>query len=78
MIACMNLPTPTHGAGCEKRSIFKGSLTDFNSELSFSVIGCLTKAKEHSLLYWLPITGGRITLPRILVLWEMQLASSRI
>ena len=41
----------------------------------------LTKAKEPSLPYYIPITGGRIIgfppFPRVLVLHEMQSASSR-
>ena len=41
-----------------------------------------TKVKERSLPYYLPIAGGRIVefipFPRGLVLWEMQVASSRI
>ena len=43
---------------------------------------CLTKAEEPSLLYYLPIAGGRIIgfipFPRVLVLCEMQSVSSRI
>ena len=43
---------------------------------------CLTKAEEPSLPYYLPIAGGRIIrfipFPRVLVLCEMQSASSRI
>ena len=42
----------------------------------------VTKAEELSLSYYLPIAGGRITgfipFPRVLVLCEMQSASSRI
>ena len=62
--------------------IFKRSLTGLKSEFSFSQTSCLTKAEEPSLPYYLPIAGGRIIefipLPRILVLCEMQSASSRI
>ena len=62
--------------------IFKWSLTGLNSEFSFSETSCLTKAKESSLSYYLPIAGGRIIgfipFPRVLVLCEMQSASSRI
>ena len=60
-------------AGYDTRSIFKRSLTGFNSEFSFS----------PSPPYYLPIlAGGRIfgfiPFPRVLVLWEMQSISSRI
>ena len=52
------------------------------SQFSFSKTGCQTKAKEFSLLYYLPIDGGRIVrfipFPRILALCEMQIVSSRI
>ena len=64
------------------RSIFKWSLTGLNSEFSFSKTSSLTKAKEPSLPYYLPIAGGRIIgfipFPRVLVLCEMQSVSSRI
>ena len=73
---------PSARAGYDTRSIFKRSLTGLNSEFSFSYISCLTKAEEPSLPYYLPIAGGKIIgfipFPRILVLCEMQLASSRI
>ena len=53
-----------------------------NSEFSFSLTSCLTKAEEPSLPYYLPIAGGRIIgfIPflRVLVLCEMQSVSSRI
>ena len=69
-------------AGYDTRSIFKRSLTGLNSEFSFSYTSCFTKAKEPSLSYYLPITGGRIIgfIPflRVLVLCEMQSFSSRI
>ena len=61
---------------------FKRSLTGLNSEFSFSKTSRLTKAKEPSLPYYLPIAGGRIIgfipFPRVLVLCEMQSVSSRI
>ena len=61
---------------------FKQSLTGLNSEFSFSYTSCLTKAKEPSLSYYLPIAGGRIIgfipFPRVLVLCEMQSVSSMI
>ena len=58
---------------------FKRGLTGLNSEFSFSLTSCLTKAEEP---YYLPIAGGRIIgfipFPRALVLCEMQSVSSRI
>ena len=69
-------------AGYDTRSIFKRSLTGFNSKFSFSWTSCLTKAEESSQPYYLPIAGGRIIgfipFPRVLVLCEMQSFSSRI
>ena len=68
--------------GYDTRPIFKKSLTGLNSEFSFSLTCCLTKAEEPSLPYNLPIARGRIngliTFPRVLVLCEMQLVSSSI
>ena len=76
------LPNPSTRAGYDTRSIFKRSLTGLNSEFSFSLTCCLTKAEEPSLPYYLPIAGGRIIgfipFPRVLVLCEMQLVSARI
>ena len=73
---------PSSLEGYDTRSIFKRSLTGLNSEFSFSQTSCLTKAEEHSLPYYLPITGGRIIgfipFPRVLELCEMQSVSSRI
>ena len=73
---------PSARAGYDTRSIFKRSLTGLNSELSFSLTSCLTKAEEPILSYYLPIAGGRIIgfipFPRVLVLSEMQSVSSRI
>ena len=52
----------------------KRSLTCLNTEFSFSYTSRLTKAKEASLPYYLPIAGGRIigfiTFLRVLVLSE--------
>ena len=73
---------PSARAGYDTRSIFKRSLTGMNSEFSFSLTSCLTKAEEPSLSYYLPIAGERIIgfipFPRVLVLCEMQSVSSRI
>ena len=73
---------PSSRAGYDTRSIFKWSLTGFNSEFSFSYTSFLTKAEEPSLSYYLSIAGGRIIgfvpFPRVLVLCEMQSVSSRI
>ena len=73
---------PSAWAGYDTKSIFKRSLTGLNSEFSISENSCLTKAEEPSLLYYLPIAGGRIIgfipFPRVLVLCEMQLVLSRI
>ena len=64
------------------RSIFKRSLTAFNSEFSFSYTSCLTKAEDPSLSYYLHIAGGRIIgfipFPRFSVLCVLQSVSSRI
>ena len=76
------LPTPPLGQDMTQGQFFKRSLTGFNSEFSFSLTICLTKAEEPSLPYYLPIDGGRIIgfipFPRVLVLCEMQSVSSRI
>ena len=68
--------------GYDTRSIFKPSLTGLNSEFFFSYTSCLKKAKEPSLPNYLAIAGGRIIgfipFPRVLMLCEMQSASSRI
>ena len=73
---------PSARAGYDTSSIFKRSLTDLNSEFSFSKTSCLTKAEEPSLSNYLPIAGGRIIgfipFSRVLVLCEMQSISSRI
>ena len=73
---------PCARAGYDSMSIFKRSLTGLNSEFSFSLTSCLTKAEEPSLPYYLLIAGGRIIgfipFPRVLVLCEMLSVSSRI
>ena len=69
-------------AGYDTRSIFKRSLTGLNSQFSFSKTNCHTKAENPCLSYNLPIARGRIIgfipFPRVLMLCEMQSASSRI
>ena len=56
---CMYLLTnPSTRAGCDTRSMFKWSLTGLNSEFSFSLTGCLIKAKEPDLPHYLPLVGG--------------------
>ena len=73
---------PSARAGYDTRSSFKRSLTGLNSEFSFSLTSCLSKAEELSLSYYLPIARGRIIgfipFPRVLMLYEMQSVSSRI
>ena len=68
--------------GYDTRLIFKRSLTGLNSEFSFSLTSCLTKAEEPRLPYYLSIAVGRIVgfipFPRVLVLCEMLSVSSRI
>ena len=76
------LPNPSAREVYDTRSIIKRSLTDMNSEFSFSLTSCLTKAEEPSLSYYLPIAGERIfgfiPFPRVVVLCEMQSVRSRI
>ena len=52
-------PISLADAGCDTRSIFKYSNVGLNSGSSFTLTGCLTKGKEPSLSYYLPVTGGR-------------------
>ena len=77
----MYLPTTLHRQDVTKLN-FKPSLTRFKTEFSFFWTGCLTKGKEHSLFYYLPITAERIIrfmlFPRILVLCNMQSALTKI
>ena len=44
-----------HGQDVTHGQFFKRNKADLNSEFSFSETGCLTKAKELSLSYYLPI-----------------------
>ena len=73
---------PSTRAGYDTRSIFKQCLTGLDLEFSFSETSCPTKTEELSLPNNLPMAGGRIIwfipFPRVLVLCEMQSASSRI
>ena len=61
----MYLPNPSAEAGCDTRSILLWSLTDLNSEFSFSKISFHTKVKELNLPYYLPLAGDWIyTFPK--------------
>ena len=70
------LPLPPLKQDMIQGQSFKQSLTGLNSEFSFSLTSCLTKAEERSLPYYLPIAGGRIIgfipFASVLVLCEMQ------
>ena len=82
IVAIFYSSNPATQTRCDSRSIFKQSLTGLDSEFSFSKTGCLTKAEEPSLSYYLSIARGRIIgfipFPRVLVLCEMQSVRSRI
>ena len=77
-------PTLPSRTGCDTRSVFKQSKTGFNSEISFSYTCCSTKAKQHSLTYYLSIvekktkTGGFLPFLMTLVrsVTEFELGSS--
>ena len=58
MIKICIYTTPLLQAGCNIMSIFKQSTAGLNSAFSFFYTGCLTKAKEPSLLNYLPIARG--------------------
>ena len=64
------------------RMWLKESKTGLNSEFSFSLIGFVTKTKEHIMLDYLSIVGGIrsgfMPFSRALVLCKMHTASSRI
>ena len=66
----------------QQKEIFKQSLTDFNSEFSFSYTGYYIIVKELSPPNYLPMQGKRIigfiSSLRVLALCEMHAASSRI
>ena len=57
---CMYLLTPLQEQGVIRSQFIKRSLTVFSSAFSFFYTDCLTKAKEPSLPYFLPISGDRI------------------
>ena len=84
MVDCdiIKFVNPSARAEYDTRSIFKRSLTGFNSEFSFSKTSCLTEAEEHSLPNYLSIAGGRvigfIPFSSVLVLCEMPSVLSRI
>ena len=52
LVLCKNLRSEQNVT----KGNFKQSTSGSNSEFSFSLTGCLTKVKEPSLLYYLPIT----------------------
>ena len=54
------LTNPSELAGCDARSIFKWSLTDFNLGFSSSMINWHTNVKDPSLSNYLSRAGGRI------------------
>ena len=52
--------SPQSFAGYDTRSVFKRCTSGFNSDLSFSLTGFLTKAEEPSLLYYFTYRWGEI------------------
>ena len=78
----MYLPNPSTTSRMWHKIIFKPCKAGLNSEFSSSWIGCLTKAKELSLPYYLSIAGERtdgfMPFSRTLMLIEMQPTLSRI
>ena len=67
--------TPPLGQDMTQDQFFKRSFTGMKTEFSFALTSCLTKAKEPSRPYYLPLAGGRIigfiAFPRVLVLYEV-------
>ena len=53
-------PTPPPQTRSNTRPIFQQSTAGLNSEFFFLQTGCLTKAKEPNLPYYLLIAEGRI------------------
>ena len=82
MCVCVYLTTPTHEQNTTLSQFFKRSSTNLNSEFSFSWTGYYTKVKVPTLLHHLSIAGGRIIgfmpFQKVIALYEMQTASSRI
>ena len=56
---CMCVSTPQHEQDRTHGQYFEQSFTGLNSKFSFSIVS-YTRLKEAGLLYYLPITGGRI------------------
>ena len=75
-------PTFLPWTGWDIRSIFKQSKAGLDLEFFFSKISCLTKAKESSLPYYLPMDGGRrdgfMLFFKVLMQSETQTALSRV
>ena len=78
----MNLAIAPHEKDVRHGQILSGALTGVDFELSFSFTGSSTKAKGPSLLYDVPLTGGRIkgfiSFPIVLAFYERNSASYRI
>ena len=62
---------PSARAGYDTRSIFKRILSGLNSQFSFSLTSCLTKAEEPGLPYYLPTANWIHTFPKgINAMWN--------
>ena len=79
---CLLLPSSSTTSRMWHKAIFTRGIAGLSSLLSFSLTIFRSKCKEHGLLYYLPIAGGRIVgfmpLPRILEQRQTQTALSRI
>ena len=79
--SCLYLTNTPPLIGYDTKAIFKQSTDSLNKEFSFK-IGCLTKATEPNLPYYLLIDGGRINgfmlFSRALEQREIPTASSSI
>ena len=68
--------TPPSRSGCDTRSIFKWIFKVFGLNFSSLKTGCLSKAKEPNLPYYLPRADGRrdgfMPFPRVLARSETQ------
>ena len=75
----MYLPNLSTQAGCDTRSVFKGSFTGLNSEFLF-LSSCFAKVKEPNLPYNLFIAEGKIVgfIPFLWIFSAMQNANSFI